>query len=57
VHARLKAEVRRRAGFHCEYCQFPERFAESVLQINRPDAILVREALMAEGVYFAEPAG
>ena len=24
-----------------------------VLRINRPDAVLVREALMEEGVYFA----
>ena len=135
MDARLKAEVRRRAGFRCEYCQFPERFAElrfqvdhivpqqhggpglsanlawsclrcnkhkgpnlsgidpvtgqvvrlfhprrdrwaehfaweatkligltpagratvQVLQINRPDAVLVREALMQEDSYFAEP--
>jgi hypothetical protein len=128
----LREEVRRRAGFRCEYCQFPERFAElhfqldhivsqqhgglavatnlawsclpcnkhkgpnlsgldpatgrvarlfhprldlwsehftwkaatlfgltpvgratiHVLQINRPDAVLVREVLMEEGVYF-----
>jgi molybdenum cofactor biosynthesis enzyme MoaA len=35
MHARLRTAVRQRAGFRCEYCQFPE-------------------ALMAEGVYFAE---
>jgi len=131
--ARLREDVRRRAGFRCEYCQFPERWAELrfqldhiipeqhggptvpdnlawsclrcnkhkgpnlsgldsktgqivrlfnpradvwhehfvwegpmlrgltpmgrvtvlVLRINRPDAVLVREALMAEGAYYA----
>ena len=134
MEARLKAEVRQRAGARCEYCQFPEAFAElrfqldhiipqqhggptastnlawsclrcnkykgpnlsgidpatgqvvrlfhprqdrwaehfaweaakllgltpvgrttaAVLQINRTDAVLVREALMEEGVYFAQ---
>ena len=28
MDARLKAQVRRRAGLRCEYCQFPERFAQ-----------------------------
>jgi len=134
VDARLKAEVRQRAGARCEYCQFPEAFAElrfqvdhiipqqhggpttspnlawsclrcnkhkgpnlsgidsatgqvvrlfhprcdrwaehfaweatkllgitpvgrttvAVLQINRTDAVLVREALMEEGIYLAQ---
>lgn len=132
--ARLREEVRQRAGFRCEYCQFPEPFAElrfqvdhifpqqhggqtvatnlalsclrcnkhkgpdlsgidpvtgqiirlfnprsddwhenfqwdgpklagrtpigratvNVLQINHSDAVLVREALMGEGVYFGQ---
>ena len=134
MDARLKAEVRGRAGARCEYCQFPEAYAElrfqvdhiisqqhggptasanlawsclrcnkhkgpnlsgidpitgqvvrlfhprrdrwaehfvweatqllgltpvgrttvAVLQINRTDAVLVREALMEEGVYLAK---
>lgn len=133
MDARLREDVRRRALFRCEYCQFPERWAELrfqvdhiipeqhdgptvpdnlawsclrcnkhkgpnlagldsetgqivrlfhpradawqehfawegpelrgltpmgrvtvlVLRINRPDAVLVREALMEEGAYFA----
>jgi hypothetical protein len=54
VDARLKAEVRGRAGARCEYCQFPEAYAELRFQINRTDAVLVREALMEEGVYLAK---
>ena len=54
MDARLKAEVRQRAGSRCEYCQFPEAFAELRFQINRTDAVLVREALMEEGVYLAK---
>ena len=134
MDAPLKVEVRQRAGARCEYCQFPEAFAElrfqldhiipqqhggptasanlawsclrcnkykgpnlsgidpatgqmvrlfhprldrwaehfaweatkllgitpvgrttvAVLQINRTDAVLVREALMEEGIYFAQ---
>jgi len=34
VDARLKAKVRRRAGFCCEYCRFPERFAELRFQVD-----------------------
>lgn len=30
------------------------RATVNVFQFNQPDAVLVREALMAEGVYFAE---
>ena len=54
MDARLKAEVRRRAGFCCEYCQFPERFAELRFQVDHivPQ---IREALMQEDSYFAEP--
>ena len=132
--SQLREAVRQRAGFRCEYCQFPEPFAElrfqvdhvvpqqhggqttaaklafsclrcnkhkgpnlsgidavtgqivrlfnpraddwaehfqwdgsrlggrtpvgratvNVLQINRADAVLVREALMEEGVYFGQ---
>ena len=33
--ARLKAQVRRRARFRCEYCQFSERFAELPFQVDR----------------------
>lgn len=32
--ARLKIQVRRRAHFCCEYCQFPERFAELRFQVD-----------------------
>jgi hypothetical protein len=42
VNPRFTAEVRRRATV-------------GVLQINRLDAVLVREALIEEGVYPAEP--
>ena len=34
MDARLKAKVRRRARFRCEYCQFPERFAELGFQTD-----------------------
>ena len=34
MDARLKAKVRRRAGFCCEYCRFPERFAELRFQVD-----------------------
>src|SRR5437762_406885 len=34
MDARLKTQVRRRARFRCEYCQFPERFAELPFQID-----------------------
>lgn len=34
MDASLKARVRRRARFRCEYCQFPERFAELSFQID-----------------------
>jgi len=40
MDARLKAQVRRRARFRCEYCQFPERFAELSFQI---DHIIARQ--------------
>lgn len=33
------------------------RATASVFAFNHPDAVLVREALMAEGVYFAQLAG
>ena len=32
--ARLRESVRRRAGFRCEYCQFPERLAELRFQLD-----------------------
>lgn len=34
MDARLKARVRRRARFRCEYCQFPERHAALRFQID-----------------------
>ena len=34
MDARLKAQVRRRARFRCEYCLFPERFAELRFQLD-----------------------
>lgn len=34
MDARLKAQVRRRARFRCEYCQFPERVAEVHFQLD-----------------------
>ncbi len=34
MDARLKAQVRRRAGLRCEYCLFPERFAELRFQVD-----------------------
>jgi hypothetical protein len=34
MDARLRAAVRRRAGFRCEYCMFPERFAELRFQVD-----------------------
>ena len=34
MDARLKAQVRRRAGFRCEYCLFPERCAELRFQVD-----------------------
>jgi hypothetical protein len=34
VDPRLKAQVRLRARFCCEYCQFPERFAELRFQVD-----------------------
>lgn len=34
MDARLRALVRRRARFRCEYCQFPERLAELRFQID-----------------------
>jgi hypothetical protein len=40
MDARLKAQVRRRARFRCEYCQFPERFAELPFQV---DHIIARQ--------------
>ena len=40
MDARLKAQVRRRARFRCEYCQFPERFAELRFQM---DHIIARQ--------------
>lgn len=40
MDARLKAQVRRRARFRCEYCQFPERFAGLSFQI---DHIIARQ--------------
>ena len=38
--ARLKAQVRRRARFRCEYCLFPERLAELRFQL---DHIIARQ--------------
>src|SRR4051812_29068325 len=32
--AELRAQVRRRAFFRCEYCQFPERFADLRFQLD-----------------------
>ena len=32
--AHLKAQVRRRAHFRCEYCHFPERYAELRFQLD-----------------------
>ena len=40
VSPKLKAQVRRRARFRCEYCQFPERFAELSFQT---DHIIARQ--------------
>lgn len=40
MDARLKAQVRRRARFRCEYCQFPERVAEVHFQL---DHIIARQ--------------
>jgi len=34
LDARLKENVRRRAGIRCEYCRFPERFSEIRFQID-----------------------
>jgi 5-methylcytosine-specific restriction endonuclease McrA len=34
MERRLKEEVRRRAGGRCEYCRFPERFAELRFQVD-----------------------
>jgi hypothetical protein len=34
MEAWLKAVVQRRVGFRCEYCQFPERFAELRFQVD-----------------------
>src|SRR6266571_6254680 len=34
MDARLRAQVRRRARFRCEYCQFPERFAGLRFQLD-----------------------
>ena len=34
MDARLKAEVRQRAGARCEYCWFPEAFAELRFQVD-----------------------
>ena len=34
MDASIKAQVRRRARFRCEYCRFPERFAELSFQID-----------------------
>ena len=34
MDARLKLKVRRRARFRCEYCLFPERFAELRFQVD-----------------------
>ena len=40
MDAKLKAQVRRRARFRCEYCGFPELFAELRFQI---DHIIARQ--------------
>ena len=40
MEAKLKAQVRRRARFRCEYCQFPERAAELHFQV---DHIIARQ--------------
>jgi len=39
MQARLKAQVRRRAAFRCEYCHFPERLGELRFQLDhiRPE--------------------
>jgi hypothetical protein len=39
MQARIKAQVRQRAAFRCEYCHFPERFAELRFQFDhiRPE--------------------
>jgi 5-methylcytosine-specific restriction endonuclease McrA len=34
MDTRLKEEVRQRADRRCEYCRFPERFAELRFQID-----------------------
>ena len=34
MEAKLKAQVRRRAGFRCEYCQFPERHSGLRFQMD-----------------------
>ena len=34
MDARLRALVRRRARFRCEYCHFPERLAEVPFQVD-----------------------
>jgi hypothetical protein len=43
--------VRDRAGRRCEYCYFPESFAELPFHINRTDAVAVRQLLMEAGVF------
>lgn len=40
MDTRLKAQIRRRARFRCEYCQFPEHAAELHFQI---DHIIARQ--------------
>jgi len=39
MNPRLKAQVRQRAGFRCEYCHFPEDLAELRFQLDhiRPE--------------------
>lgn len=44
---RLRALVRQRAGFRCEYCHFPERLAELRFQF---DHIIARQHRGASGV-------
>lgn len=38
MRARLREDVRRRAGSRCEYCHFPERFAELRFQLDHIQA-------------------
>lgn len=50
---RLRVLVRRRAHFRCEYCHFPERFAELHFQIDHITARQHRGPTKADNLAFA----